>query len=124
MWRDLAGEFGVAAYESLLRHGALEMSREKLQLSKSGVDWFRRFGIDTDTVVRQRRAFCRPCMVWSERRHHLAGSLGGALLSRLQELAWVKREKNSRVIRFTLRGRRAFRELFKTTSAGLATMAE
>ena len=114
----LAGEFGVAAYESLLRHGAFEMSREKLQLSGSGVEWFRRFGIDADGVGRQRRTFCRPCMDWSERRHHLAGSLGAALLSRLQELAWAKRDKNSRVIRFTPRGRRAFRELFEAGSPG------
>ena len=114
----LAGEFGVAAYESLLRHGAFEMSREQLQLSRSGVEWFRRFGIDTDSVAKQRRTFCRPCMDWSERRHHLAGSLGAALLSRLQELAWAKRDKNSRVIRFTPRGRRAFRELFEAGSPG------
>jgi DNA-binding transcriptional ArsR family regulator len=120
----LAGEFGVAAYESLLRHGAFEMSREKLQLSKSGADWFRRFGIDTDTVARQRRAFCRPCMDWSERRYHLAGSLGAALLSRFQELTWAKRDKNSRVIRFTPKGRRAFGELFKASSVELAAMAE
>jgi DNA-binding transcriptional ArsR family regulator len=119
----LAGEFGVTAYESLLRHGAFEMSREKLQLSKSGIDWFRRFGIDADRVAKQRRTFCRPCMDWSERRHHLAGSLGAALLSRFQELTWAKREKNSRVIRFGPRGRRAFRELFETSSVKLAAIA-
>jgi DNA-binding transcriptional ArsR family regulator len=112
----LAGEFGVAAYEALLRHGAFEMSRDELRLSKSGVDWFRDFGIDTDAAARQRRTFCRPCMDWSERRHHLAGSLGAALLSRLQDLKWAAREKNSRVIRFTPGGQRAFRELFNMSS--------
>jgi DNA-binding transcriptional ArsR family regulator len=119
----LAGEFGVAAYESLLRHGAFEMSREELRLSKIGAGWFRDFGIDTDAAARQRRTFCRPCMDWSERRHHLAGSLGAALLSRLQDLKWAAREKNSRVIRFTPRGQRAFRELFNINSADAATIA-
>jgi DNA-binding transcriptional ArsR family regulator len=120
----LAGEFGVAAYESLLRHGAFEMSRDELRLSRSGVDWFRDFGIDTDAAARQRRTFCRPCMDWSERRHHLAGSLGAALLSRLQDMKWAAREKNSRVIRFTPAGQRAFRELFNMNSAEVATIAE
>jgi DNA-binding transcriptional ArsR family regulator len=119
----LAGECGVAAYESLLRHRAFEMSREELRLSTIGAGWFRDFGIDTDAAARQRRTFCRPCMDWSERRHHLAGSLGAALLSRLQDLKWAAREKNSRVIRFTPRGQRAFRELFNISSADAPTIA-
>ncbi|HXA36156.1 MAG TPA: winged helix-turn-helix domain-containing protein [Steroidobacteraceae bacterium] len=106
----LAGELGVAAYEALLRNGALRISREGLRLSDSGARWFRRLGIDPEAAARQRRTFCRPCMDWSERRHHLAGSLGAALLSRLHELKWAVRDKNSRVVRFTPRGERAFYE--------------
>ena len=111
----LAGEFGVTAYEALLSHGAFAMSANELRLSQSGVEWFRRLGIDTDAAARQRRTFCRPCMDWSERRHHLAGSLGAALLSRIHALGWATRDKNSRVISFTPRGLRAFRDLFKTS---------
>jgi DNA-binding transcriptional ArsR family regulator len=113
----LAGEFGVMAYEALLRNGTLEMSRGELRLSDSGALWFRRFGIDTDAAARQRRTFCRPCMDWSQRRHHLAGSLGAALLSRLHDLKWTRRDGNSRVIRFTPRGQGAFLELFRTAAA-------
>ena len=114
----LAGEFGVTAYEALLRHGVFELAREELRLSDPGVAWFRRLGIDTDAAARQRRTFCRPCMDWSERRHHLAGSLGAALLSRFQDLKWAARDRNSRVIRFTPRGQRAFQDLFRTGFAG------
>jgi len=111
----LAGEFGVTAYEALLGHGAFAMSENELRLSESGVEWFRRLGIDTDAASRQRRTFCRPCMDWSERRHHLAGSLGAALLSRIHALKWATRDKNSRVIRFTPRGLRSFRDLCSTS---------
>jgi DNA-binding transcriptional ArsR family regulator len=107
----LAGELGVLAYESLLRNDLLEMSRRGLQLSAAGAEWFRRAGIDTDAAGRKRRTFCRPCMDWSERRYHLAGSLGAALLSRVCDLGWAKREKASRVVRFTTRGDREFRRL-------------
>jgi len=50
-------------------------------------------------------------MDWSERRHHLAGSLGAALLSRVCDVGWAKRDKASRVVRFTANGERRFREL-------------
>ena len=109
----LAGEFGVTAYEALLRHGVFELAREELRLSELGVAWFQRLGVDTDAAARQRRTLCRPCMDWSERRHHLAGSLGAALLSRFHDLKWAARDKDSRVIRFTPRGQRAFRDLFE-----------
>src|SRR5271170_6736856 len=46
----LAGESGVAAYEALLRDGAFEMSDDELRPSESGVEWFRRLGIDTDAA--------------------------------------------------------------------------
>jgi DNA-binding transcriptional ArsR family regulator len=107
----LAGELGVLAYESLLRNGLLEMSQQRLRLSSAGAKWFQRAGIDTDAAYRKRRTFCRPCMDWSERRYHLAGSLGAALLSRVCDLGWAKRENVSRVIRFTPRGEREFRRL-------------
>lgn len=110
----LGGELGVLAYESLLRNEQLSMSTQGLNPSEMGTRWFRNFGIDCAVAMLQRRAYCRPCMDWSERRHHLAGSLGAALLSRVFELGWAKREPASRVIRFTARGEGRFRDLFST----------
>jgi DNA-binding transcriptional ArsR family regulator len=107
----LAGELGVLAYESLVRNDLLEMSQQGLRLSSAGAERFQRAGIDTDAAYRKRRTFCRPCMDWSERRYHLAGSLGAALLSRVCDLGWAKREKASRIVRFTPRGDREFRRL-------------
>jgi DNA-binding transcriptional ArsR family regulator len=107
----LAGEVGVRVYEALLRHRVLEMSQKGLRLSESGVQWFERLGINTDAAARQRRTFCRSCMDWSERRYHLAGSLGAALLSRFYDLGWARRDQSSRVIRFTPKGKRDLSEL-------------
>jgi DNA-binding transcriptional ArsR family regulator len=107
----LAGELAVLAYESLVKNDLLQMSRQGLRLSAPGVEWFRGAGVDTDAAARQRRTLCRPCMDWSERRYHLGGSLGTALLSRVYEQGWAKRDKLSRVVRFTPNGERRFREL-------------
>jgi DNA-binding transcriptional ArsR family regulator len=107
----LAGEFGVLAYEALLQNDVLQMSRQELRLSTAGVDWFRRAGIDTAAASSRRRTLCRPCMDWSERRYHLAGSLGAALLSRVYEQGWARRDGSSRAVLFTSNGERRFREL-------------
>ena len=107
----LAGELGVMGYETLLRNGVLTLSQQGLRPSASGLRWFKNADIDTDWAMRQRRTFCRPCLDWSERRYHLAGSLGASLLARLYDLGWAKREKASRVIRFTANGERRFRDL-------------
>lgn len=105
----LAGELGVLAYESLLAQRVLRTGSEGLQLTNTGTRWFSSLGIDTAAAAAQRRAFCRPCLDWSERRHHLGGALGTALLRRVHELGWASRAKDSRVINFTAKGEQAFR---------------
>ncbi len=109
----LAGELGVMAYEALLRHRVLKLSKTGLSVTETGVGWFARIGVDADAAARQRRTFCRPCMDWSERRHHLAGSLGAAFLSRLYDLGWARRDQASRAIMFTPKGEREFQSLCK-----------
>jgi len=111
----LAGELGVLAFEGLRGQGAftgLLPSRE-LQLTESGRAWFAALGVDVDALGTRRRCFCRPCLDWGERRHHLAGALGSALLERVYALGWARRAKDSRVVQFTEPGEYAFRQLFQ-----------
>src|SRR5882762_4058677 len=42
----LAGEIGVVAYEALLRKKVLKLAPHGLQLTKAGMEWFARAGID------------------------------------------------------------------------------
>jgi hypothetical protein len=66
-------------------------------------------GIDPATLPASRRPFCRTCLDWSERRHHLAGTLGTALLDRFQALGWARRVPGSRVMAFSADGEAALR---------------
>jgi DNA-binding transcriptional ArsR family regulator len=109
----LAGELGVLAYEALVAQRVLSTGGGGLRLTPAGSAWFEQLGIDASVVAQQRRAFCRPCLDWGERRHHLGGALGTALLERIDELGWARRSENSRVIAFTPPGERAFRSLFQ-----------
>jgi DNA-binding transcriptional ArsR family regulator len=109
----LAGELGVLAYEVLLDRQAFKAKDGELELTDAGERWFVSFGIDVTAAVSRRRAACRPCLDWGERRHHLAGALGTALLERIYALGWARRAGESRVIAFTPPGERAFRTLFE-----------
>lgn len=106
-YNHLAGELGVATYNALVKRRWLKLADDGLALTASGQRAFSDFGIDLDALTSSRRPLCRPCLDWSERRHHLAGSLGVALLSRITDLNWARREKNSRIVRFTPQGERA-----------------
>lgn len=106
----LAGEFGVAIHERLLARRALACSPEGLTLTQMGHRVLQDLGVDTLGLATQRRKFCYACMDWSERRHHLAGALGAALLARMIELGWVKRVKDSRVIVVAEHGRNAMQQ--------------
>jgi hypothetical protein len=103
----LAGELGVRVYANLLQKKALALGVDGLELTAIGRRLFEQLGIDTDALAMQRRVFCRSCLDWSERRHHLAGNLGAALFARIIELGWAKRASDSRVVTFTAAGERA-----------------
>ena len=105
----LAGEVGVQLHEALLRQGYLQACDDGITVTAAGADWFAHQGIDTAAAARQRRMLCRPCLDWSERRHHLGGALGAALLQRLLERGWARRDKESRVLLFSAEGELALR---------------
>ena len=106
----LAGEVGVQFYESLLRQGLVRATPSGVEITPSGAQWFAQVDIDTSALAQQRRMLCRPCLDWSERRHHLGGALGAALLQRLFEGGWAHRPAGSRVVQFTPKGELALRE--------------
>jgi DNA-binding MarR family transcriptional regulator len=102
----LAGEIGVAVYEALIGRGALQRRGDELKLTAAGARWFADFGIDTVQLAKDARTFCRPCLDWSERRCHLAGGLGKAMLKRIEHNGWARRSRNTRIVRFTPEGER------------------
>ena len=108
----LAGELGVLAFDSLKEKKLVRSSAAGVELTPRGEKYCREIGIDLESLARQRRPLCRPCLDWSVRRHHLAGSVGAALLDLCLAGGWAKRQKDSRVVSFTPAGEKAFRERF------------
>jgi DNA-binding transcriptional ArsR family regulator len=105
----LAGELGVLAYDGLVARGWLVDRGGSVFLSNAGAAGLAAMGIDAAQAAARKRTFCRPCLDWGERRHHLGGALGAALLERVYALRWASRAADSRVVVFTPRGEQALR---------------
>jgi DNA-binding transcriptional ArsR family regulator len=100
----LAGALGVALFDALQRQRLLT---PELEVTKRGVKRFGDLGIDIEMLASRRRPLTRRCLDWTERRHHLAGSLGAALAARFLDLGWIEHRPTSRAVRVTAKGRRA-----------------
>jgi len=109
-YSHLAGKLAVDIADALRRRGYLVDSESKgFALPKIGRDWFAKLGIEfTDAELRHPR-FARQCLDWTERRHHVGGQLGCAMLKRFRELKWIATVRDSRAIRVTHEGQRELR---------------
>jgi DNA-binding transcriptional ArsR family regulator len=101
----LAGRIAVELACSLETSGVLHPRAEReYELGRHGSAWFAKLGIDVDSLRRSRRTFARQCTDWTERRPHVAGTLGAALFSRLVALGWIARRRDTRALRITQEG--------------------
>ena len=110
-YNHLAGEFGVLMMDRFKARDLIAETGGELELTEDGAQFLTGFGIDVHKLGKQRRALCKPCLDWSARRTHLAGSIGTSLLQRFYDLGWAKRRENSRIVAFSANGEREFRHL-------------
>jgi hypothetical protein len=110
----LAGERGVALLRGVQQQGLIEGERD-LSFTEKGRVFFADFGIDLTALEKGRRPVCRACLDWSERHSHLGGALGAAILGRLIEKQWVRREAG-RVLAFTCEGMEGFEATFGSSA--------
>lgn len=108
----LAGKLGIQLTNSLLSAGVISEVGDQYTVTEKGEDFFKVFQVDLGRVKRKRRSFTHRCLDWSERRHHLAGALGHALLERLLELHWIQRVPSTRAIKITPEGKKGLQEIF------------
>ena len=113
----LAGEAGVTLFNGLTARNYLEVSeQDALQLTSEGREFFSGLGLELKPLESKRRPLCLHCLDWSERRHHLGGSLGAAVLDMMLERNWLRREQG-RALYFTAQGRQEFDRRFNCNEA-------
>lgn len=113
-----AGELGVTLADALVEQGRVELTTDAGILTETGIAFLGELGIDTGPMLahgtkRSGRVLCRPCLDWSERRPHLAGSLGAVLCAHSMEQGWTLRIKGTRAIDITPKGEQILREKFR-----------
>jgi DNA-binding transcriptional ArsR family regulator len=100
----LAGALGVALHDRLQALGWL--SPDSRDVTPDGTKALEKIGIDLGETRLLRRRFAYPCLDWSERRSHLGGALGAALLQLALRKRWVTQDLDSRALSVNTVGRR------------------
>ena len=111
----LAGDLGVLMLDSMKAQRLVRQKKLEIELTAEGARFLEKnLQISPDMLAHPRRPVCKACLDWSERRHHLAGTLGAALMARFAELKWAARDSTpgSRVVNFSRNGERRFAALF------------
>jgi hypothetical protein len=108
----LAGEVAVRLLESMIKARWLIADGRDFRVSGLGMRRFREFGIDIEELGRSRRALARGCVDLTQRRLHLGGALGAALLDAWISGGLIIRNRNSRAVNVTPKGAAAFEKMF------------
>jgi len=109
----LAGESGVAMADAMRARGQIDLAGDGAALTASGLQMLEEIGVELRSGKKAGGAvFCRPCLDWSERRHHIAGAAGAAIFSAFLKHNWIRRMEHSRALIITPTGITAFEHHF------------
>jgi DNA-binding transcriptional ArsR family regulator len=107
----LAGETAVRLCETMLKARWLTLADRDFRVTQVGETRLAALDVDLDAVRRTRRVFARACVDLTQRRPHLGGALGAALLDLSLARGWILRSRGSRTVTITPKGYEAFAKL-------------
>ncbi len=105
----IAGALGVSLHDRFKALGWLSGglgADNAYDLTPDGAKAFEALGIDIEATRTLRRRFAYACVDWSERRPHVGGAVGAALLNVALKRKWVTQDLDSRALTVTRVGRR------------------
>ncbi len=106
----LAGEMAVKVLDAMLNSRWLVAEGRDYNVTRGGERALAALGVTLAEARRPRRALARACVDLTQRRPHLSGSLGDALLEAYLVRGWVLRNRRSRAVTITPKGREGFRD--------------
>jgi DNA-binding transcriptional ArsR family regulator len=103
----MAGWVGVALHDRFHKLKWLTNTDEDSEyyLTREGAKAFEMLGVDVEATRVLRRKFAPACLDWSERRPHIGGALGAAILKMALKRKWVIQDLDSRALSVTNLGR-------------------
>jgi hypothetical protein len=109
----LAGEIAVKIADAMIGRGQIDLGTDGAALREAGRALLGEIGVDLPTCSDSKGAvFCRPCLDWSERRHHIGGAVGAALYRTFLARGWIRRSAEGRTVMITPPGRAALERHF------------
>jgi DNA-binding transcriptional ArsR family regulator len=106
----MAGTVAVSLHDRFKTLGWLSTGSRSndnaYDLTPAGAEAFVALGIDLEATRALRRRFAYACLDWSERRPHMGGALGAALLKAALKRKWMIQDLDSRALGVTSLGRR------------------
>jgi DNA-binding transcriptional ArsR family regulator len=116
----VAGVVGVALLDHMLRAGwVVQETGDCFEITDSGAESLAEIGVDVERCRKARRHFARSCLDWSQRRPHLAGSLGAGLAASLLDRRWLGRAPAGRALALTEAGAEGLADTFKISISDL-----
>ena len=108
----LAGQVAVCLAAALEQKGLLVRSTREYEITPEGRSRFREVGVSNEALTKARRTLARQCLDWTERRPHIGGALGAALLQAFLERNWIRRGREPRLLQITPLGARELHQHF------------
>jgi hypothetical protein len=102
----LAGRLGVAVCDMLLRRHHVVLVDGGGEVTPTGERFLAGLGVDLPKARGAKRHYCRGCIDWTERRHHISGAVGAALAEAFLARRLVARIPDSRALSLTPLGRK------------------
>jgi hypothetical protein len=117
----LAGQAGTALFAAMCEHGYLDA--DSCLPTQEGERRLELVEIEFARLRTAKRRTAGACLDWTERRPHLNGALGAAILRRTTELGWFRPGNVPRALVLTERGEQGLQEVFGCRIAGRAPSA-
>lgn len=116
----LGGTLAADLYQRLLDAGWIEQLEQRVVVTHKGAKLLAGRGVFIQALAHRNVQVACACPDWSERRPHMGGSLGAALLQLFMQSGWLTLPNDSRALQLTATGQRELHRFAKETELGMA----
>jgi DNA-binding transcriptional ArsR family regulator len=109
----LGGILAADLYQRLLNAGWIEQFDQRVSITHKGATQLAKRGVFVQALANKTSRTACACPDWSERRPHMGGSLGAALLQLFMQSGWVSVSNESPAVQITAAGQREIHRFAK-----------
>ena len=116
----LGGTLAADLYQRLLEAGWIEQFEHRVSITHKGATQLATRGVYVQALAHSANSAACACPDWSERRPHMGGTLGAALLQLFMQSGWLSLPVDSRALHVTATGQREIHRFAKETALEFA----